>query len=49
VHAAIEGDVVFPSIADIKWVESCRKDCKASGDNPYDYSFVVLDRRVAVR
>lgn len=49
VHAAIEGDVVFPSIADIEWVESCRKDCKASGDNPYDYSFVVLDRRVAVR
>ena len=46
VHADIEGDVVFPSIADGDWVESSREDCKASGDNPFDYSFVILDRLV---
>ena len=48
VHADIEGDVLFPAFDRSEWVESFREDCKASGDNPHDYSFVILERATAL-
>lgn len=44
VHADIEGDVLFPEFDRSEWVEAFREDWKASGANPYDYSFVILER-----
>lgn len=44
VHADIEGDVVFPAFDGSDWVEVFREDRPASGANPYDYSFVIMDR-----
>lgn len=44
VHAEVEGDVFFPEFDRSQWEEVGREDCKAEGPNPYDYSFVVLER-----
>lgn len=45
VHAEVEGDVYFPDYDRSEWQETWREDRKAAGDNPYDYSFVILDRK----
>jgi len=45
VHAQVEGDAEFPSIDRADWVEISREKFAAQGPNPYDYSFVVLDKR----
>ena len=44
VHAAVEGDVLFPEFDQSQWREVSREDYKASDNNPYDYSFVVFER-----
>lgn len=44
VHADVEGDVYFPAFELAAWHEMAREDFSASGANPYDYSFVVLER-----
>lgn len=44
VHADIHGDAFFPEIDLEQWQELGREDFSASGPNPYDYSFVVLER-----
>src|SRR5690606_24817841 len=44
VHADVHGDAVFPEIDLDQWQELGREDFEASGPNPYDYSFVVLER-----
>lgn len=44
VHAEVEGDAFFPSINREEWRELGREDYQAEGPNPYDYSFVVLER-----
>lgn len=44
VHADVEGDVYFPEIDESEWDEVSREDFKAEPPNPYDYSFVVLER-----
>lgn len=44
VHAEVEGDAFFPQFDLTQWEERGREDHGASGPNPYDYSFVVLDR-----
>lgn len=44
VHADVEGDAVFPEVDWTQFTEVSRADFKASGPNPYDYSFVVYDR-----
>ena len=44
VHADVHGDAFFPEIDLEKWQELGREDFAASGPNPYDYSFVVLER-----
>lgn len=44
VHAEVHGDAYFPEINWDEWEERAREDFSAEGPNPYDYSFVVLER-----
>lgn len=44
IQADIAGDAFFPPIEMENWHEVKREDYSASGDNPYDYAFVVLER-----
>jgi len=44
VHSEVEGDAYFPEFDRSQWQEVGREDFKADGPNPYDYSFLVLDR-----
>lgn len=44
VHADVEGDAFFPEYDTSSWKEAGRQDFPAEGPNPYDYSFVVLQR-----
>ncbi len=44
VHAEVEGDAFFPLFDIEQWDELGREDFPAEGNNPYDYSFVVLER-----
>ena len=45
VHAEVEGDAYFAEFDRDRWQEVGRERFEAEGPNPYDYSFVVLDRR----
>lgn len=45
VHAEVEGDAFFPELDKQFWQEVAREDYKAEGPNPYDYSFLALDRK----
>ena len=45
VHAEVAGDAYFPEVDWSQWREIGREDFKAEGPNPYDYSFIVLDRK----
>ncbi len=45
VHASVEGDAWFPALDWAQWVEVAREDHEAEGRNPYDYSFLVFDRK----
>jgi dihydrofolate reductase len=45
VHADIEGDAVLPPVRWEEWREVSRERHAAGGANPYDYSFVVFERR----
>jgi len=45
VHADVEGDAYFPEVDFSQWKESSRDDYTASEKNPYDYSFVVYDKK----
>lgn len=44
VHANVDGDTYFPDYDKTQWREVGRELFKASGSNPYDYSFVVFAR-----
>ncbi len=44
VHADIRGDALFPEFDSREWQEVSSKSFRAEGPNPYDYSFIVLDR-----
>ncbi len=44
VHANVEGDARFPEVDSSQWREVAREDHGADGRNPYDYSFVILER-----
>lgn len=44
VHAEVEGDAFFPRLDPAEWQEVGRQDFAAVEPNPYDYSFIVLDR-----
>jgi dihydrofolate reductase len=45
VHAQIEGDAFFPEVNLADWDEVERQNFKAEEPNPYDYSFVIYDRK----
>lgn len=45
VHAEVEGDAWFAEVDWGQWNESAREDFNAADPNPYDYSFIVYDRR----
>jgi dihydrofolate reductase len=45
IHAEVEGDTWFPAFDRNDWQEVARDDFQASGSNPYNYSFVVLERK----
>lgn len=44
VDAEIEGDAWFPEFVRDDWKEVGREDFSAEGPNPYNYSFIVLDK-----
>jgi len=44
VHAEVQGDAFFPEFDIMQWHELGREDFAAAGPNPYDYSFVILER-----
>jgi dihydrofolate reductase len=44
VHAEVQGDAHFPPLDPTQWREMAREDFSAIEPNPYDYSFIVLDR-----
>lgn len=45
VHADVDGDTFFPEYDTSEWQEIAREDFSAEGPNPYDYSFVVYQRK----
>jgi dihydrofolate reductase len=47
VHAEPKGDASFPSFNRNDWQEVAREEHKACERNPYDYDFLVLERRRA--
>lgn len=44
VHAEVHGDAWFPAFDRGQWRQVAREDFKAVEPNPYDYSFIVLDK-----
>lgn len=49
IHHPFEGDTLFPDYDATTWRETEREDHAAGGENPFDYSFLVLERRGADR
>jgi dihydrofolate reductase len=45
VHADVDGDAYFPEYDKTEWQEISREDFNAEGPNPYNYSFVVYDKK----
>lgn len=48
IDAAFEGDTWFPELVPADWRELERSDHAPDEQNPYPYSFVLLERRVPV-
>lgn len=44
VHSEVEGDAYFPEFDRSAWNVTAREDFEASDPNPYNYSFLVLDK-----
>lgn len=45
VHAEVEGDALFPDFNRQQWNEVSRVEHSDDTGNPYNYSFIVLDRK----
>ena len=45
IHEVVEGDTWFTDLDVDDWLEISRDDFDADADNPYDYSFIVLERK----
>ena len=46
IQAAVGGaDTFFPAVEAQEWRETSREDHRADAKNPYDYSFLVFERR----
>ena len=46
IAAHLVGDTHFPVINPEEWQEASRQEHKADGDNPFELTFIVLDRKV---
>ena len=46
VYHDFEGDVYFPEFDEKEWQEISREDFMADAKNPYDYSFLTLERKL---
>lgn len=46
VHATVDGDAFFPEMNWSEWQLVSREDHRASENNPYDYSFLLYEKRV---
>ncbi len=46
VHAAVEGDTLFPELGMDEWHELERVQHMADAQNPYPYTFLTLERKV---
>lgn len=46
IHHNFEGDTCFPEFDIGQWKEVKRIDNKADNENPYSYSFVILEKKV---
>ncbi len=44
VDADIDGDAFFPALDPAEWIEKTREKFLSCDKNPYDYSFVMLER-----
>lgn len=44
-EAQFEGDTYFPEIDDEVWHEVSREEIKPNSDIPFQYSFIVLERK----
>jgi len=49
VHAEVAGDTYLPAIDKAQWRETRRERIAAEPPNPYDYSFVVLERNTLAK
>lgn len=49
VKTAVAGDAWFPEFDRTVWGEVARKHCLADEKNPYDFDFVVFDRKTNVK
>ncbi|MFC2114476.1 dihydrofolate reductase [Bacteroidota bacterium] len=45
VHQAFDADIYFPEIDYSLWLEKSREDYESDENNPYNYSYLILDRR----
>ncbi len=45
IHTTLEGDTFFPEIDTRIWEEVQRDDHPRDAENPYDYSFVIWERK----
>jgi len=46
IHAEFEGDTYFPELNEDEWACVSREDREKDDKNPYDYSFLVLERLI---
>ena len=44
IHEEIDGDTFFPELEGDEWLEVERADFEPDEDNPYEYSFIILER-----
>lgn len=44
IHMTFKADTYFPEYVQDEWRETSKQDFKADSDNPYDYSFVELEK-----
>lgn len=45
IHHEFEGDAFFPAFDPAEWQEITRQDFRSDAQNPYSYSFVMLERK----
>lgn len=49
VHKRFDADVFFPSINYKEWIEIEREDFQSDNKNPFDYSYITLQRKSNIK